>query len=104
MFASPDSTLLIIAIGAASAGAVDWTHRLVEDSIEHTLQASNDDGLPDLLVPIALLAWRLGDEPRARRLITAVRHAERPTSNIGITIAYRALRRDVGVDDRPPPD
>ncbi len=104
IFASPDSSLLIIALGAAGAGDAHWTHRLIEESIDHIRRASNDDGLPDVLVPIALLAWRLDDVTRARRLLTAVRHAGRPTSNIGITIGYRGLRQIIGVDDRPTPD
>ena len=104
IFASPDSSLLIIALGAAGAGDAHWTHRLIEESIEHIRRASNDDGLPDVLVPIAVLAWRLDDVAHARRLLTTVRHAGRPTSNIGITIGYRGLRQIIGVDDHPPPD
>jgi predicted ATPase len=104
LFASPDATLLTIAVGAASAADIGWTRRLIEESIEHTERAGSDDGLPDLLVPIALLAWRLDDVERAHRLLTAVRHAGRPTSNISTTVAYRGLRQHIGVDPSPPPD
>jgi hypothetical protein len=101
-FDSADSNLIPFAVGAASAGDIDWTVRLINEAVDHLRNAGIDDGLPDLLVPFAMLAWRLDDHQRARRLLTAVRHAGRPTSNVGTTMPYRYLRNLVGVDRQPP--
>jgi hypothetical protein len=104
MSASPDNTLMVFAVAAASAGDIAWTHRLVEQCVEQFRPGDSDDGLPDLLVPLAMLAWRLDDEERARRLLTAVWHAGRPTSNVASTIAYRGLRQFIAIDPERPAD
>jgi predicted ATPase/DNA-binding SARP family transcriptional activator/class 3 adenylate cyclase len=103
-FEAADSSLIPFATAAASAGDIDWTHRLVGESVERIRRGGSDDGLPDLLVPIAMLAWRLNDQERARRLLTAVKHAGRPTSNIGSTIAYRGLGQFIAIDPDKPAD
>jgi len=97
-----EATLLILAAGAASAGDIAQTTRFLDESIDNIHHAGNDDGLPDLLLPLAVLAWRLDDTARARRLITAIRHASRPTHNLTMTIAYRQLRQILGTDEPPP--
>jgi predicted ATPase/class 3 adenylate cyclase len=102
-FEAADASLIPFATAAASAGDVDWTHRLIEESVEQIGRGGSDDGLPDLLVPIAMLAWRLHDEERARRFLSAVKHAGRPNSGIASTIVYRWLRQFIAMDqDRPP--
>jgi predicted ATPase len=103
-FEAVDSSLIPLATAAASAGDVDWTFRLIKESVDQIRRGGIDDGLPDLLVPLAMLAWRLDDEGRARRLLTAVKYAGRPTSNIGSTIAYRGMRQFVAVDQERPAD
>jgi hypothetical protein len=63
---------------------------------------SDDDGLPDLLLPPAALAWRLGHLEAARRWLTAIRRAPKPTKSFHITIMYRQLRNELGLlDDNP---
>ena len=57
----------------------------------------NDDGLPDLLVPLALIAWKTGDVEHAKLLLTAIRRAPRPTQAFPITIVYRQLRDRLGL-------
>jgi hypothetical protein len=103
-FEAADSSLIPYATAAASAGDIGWTHRLIEESVEQIGRGGIDDGLPDLLVPLAMLAWRLDDEERARRLLTAVKYAGRPNSSIGSTIAYRGLRQFITVDPKRPAD
>jgi hypothetical protein len=101
-FEAADSSLIPFATAAARAGDIGWTHRLLEEAIDQIGRGGSDDGLLDLLVPLAMLAWRLGDEERARRLLTAVKHAGRPTSNMGSTVVYRGLRQFIAIDpDRP---
>jgi hypothetical protein len=103
-FEAADSSLIPYATAAASAGDIGWTCRLIEESVEQIGRGGSDDGLPDLLVPLAMLAWRLDDEERARRLLTAVKHAGRPNSGIGSTIVYRGLRQYVAIDPERPAD
>jgi hypothetical protein len=86
-FEAADSSLIPFATAAASAGDIGWTCRLIEESVEQIRRGGSDDGLPDLLIPFAMLAWRLDDDERARRLLIAVRHAGRPNSSIASTIA-----------------
>jgi hypothetical protein len=70
---------------------------------EHMIwSTSNDDGLPDLLLPPAALAVSLGHHDRARRWLTAVRHAPKPTKSFQLTIIYRQLRSEVGVQEENP--
>jgi hypothetical protein len=97
-FEAADSTLVPFATAAASAGNIGWTCRLIEESVEQIGRGGSDDGLPDLLVPLAMLAWRLDNEERARRLLTAIKHAGRPNSNISSTVAYRWLRQYIAID------
>jgi len=104
LFEAADASLIRLATAAASAGDVDWTCRLIEESVEQIRRGGSDDGLPDLLVPFAMLAWRLDDEERARRLLTAIKHAGRPNSNIASTIAYRGLRQFITIDPERPAD
>ena len=46
----------------------------------------------------------LGDHGRARRWLTAVRHAPKPTRSFQLTIIYQRLRSEVGLQDENPLD
>jgi hypothetical protein len=59
--------------------------------IRHRLARAGRDGLPDLLVPIAVLAHRLGDDEAASRWLAAVRRAERPTQSFQATVLYKRI-------------
>ncbi|MCP3975992.1 MAG: hypothetical protein GY720_16040, partial [bacterium] len=65
-------------------------------------KTDNDNGLPDLLLPLAMLAFSLGDNDRARCYLTAIRSAPRPTGWFPITVAYRQLRDRIGLLDTNP--
>ena len=93
----------ILLVGAAASGDIDTTRALLGET-ETALQNAADDGLPDLLVPFATLAFALGARERATRWITAVRRSPTPTQNFGFTIAYRQLRDEVGLLDENPLD
>ena len=88
-------TLGIVSIGAAATGDIDTTRTLINET-ETAVLKSADDGLPDLLVPFATLAYALGAPELAARWITAVRRSPTPTQNFAFTVAYRQLREEVG--------
>jgi predicted ATPase len=67
------------------------------------LAAAGRDGLPDVLVPAAVLAHRLGDDARAARWLAAVRGHGRTTHSFHTTCVYRRLREAVGAPAAPPP-
>ncbi len=78
---------------AAATGALVWR-------IRDRLARAGLDGLPDLLVPIAVLAHRLGEDRAAVRWLDAVRTAGRPTQSFQATVLYRRARQVIG---RPGP-
>jgi hypothetical protein len=92
-----------VSIGAAALGDFELTRELIGET-ETAVQNAADDGLPDLLVPLAALAWALGEPDRTARWITAVRRSPTPTQNFGFTITYRQLRDEVGLLDENPLD
>ncbi len=63
-----------------------------------------DNGLPDLLLAPAMLAWALERHDLCRRWLTAIRRAPEPTQNFLSTIVYRQLRGQVGLLDHNPLD
>ena len=89
----PISTTVAVAV----SGDVATTRRLVTEVESLNRRSGNSDGLPDLLLPAAALAWRLGRNDLAHRWLSAVRRASKPTQNFHVTIMYRLLRREVGV-------
>jgi hypothetical protein len=93
----------ILSIGTAATGDIGATRSLLQEA-ETALLVAADDGLPDLLVPFATLAWALGAPKLTARWITAVRRSPTPTQNFGFTIAYRQLRDEVGLLDENPLD
>lgn len=88
----------------AASGHLGEAHRLFERAVERRGNVFPDDGLPDLLVPVAAAAYAVGDHDRCRTLLTAVRNAPRPTQNFVVTIQYRELRNAVGLDAENPLD
>lgn len=88
----------------AACGDVEATRHHVAATETASRLASDHDGLPDLLLAPAALAWRIGDHDRARRWVTAVRRSPKPTANFQLSIMYRQLRSEVGLDDVNPLD
>jgi predicted ATPase/DNA-binding winged helix-turn-helix (wHTH) protein len=91
-------------LAIAACGDVDETRRNVAATESLARLASDDDGLPDLLLAPAALAWRLGQTARARRWLTAVRRSAKPTANFQLSIMFRQLRDEIGLDDVNPLD
>lgn len=88
--------LAVASCAFAAAGDV----RTATASIARTIDSATSSGeepLPDLLVPLAALAWALGDTVRARQWLTAVRRAPDPTHGFYVTIIYRQLRDRIGL-------
>lgn len=93
---------LMAVIARAAVGDRNATRALHESCRGTARSMQDDDGLPDLLVPLAVLAWSVGDHERARSILAAIRHAPRPTQAFPITVVYRQLRNSVGVADHNP--
>jgi predicted ATPase/DNA-binding winged helix-turn-helix (wHTH) protein len=83
----------VLASAGRSVAAVGLTTQIRE-----RLAKAGRDGLPDLLVPAAVLAHRLGDDRRAARWLRAVRAHHRTTHSFHITCVYRGLRDVLGAD------
>lgn len=89
-------------VAAAVCGDIAQTRELVFAAKDAARRANNDDGLPDLLIPPAALAWKLDQVEVASRLLTAVRRSSKQTQSFHITLMYRLLRNEVGLlDDNP---
>ncbi|MFR9802416.1 ATP-binding protein [Pseudonocardia sp. RS010] len=106
---SPDDpawgSLLVAAAVHAAADEPAQALALVETA-RSRLHRAGRDGLPDLLVPAAVLAHRRGEQARAARWLRAVRRAGRPTQSFQVTVVYRRLRDavDAAVDATADPD
>jgi predicted ATPase len=81
---------------AANADPTGTLDALV-DTENEVRRAGVDDGLPDLLLAPAVLAYVLGTTELASRWITAIRLAAKPTQNLPSTAIYRQLRQRVGL-------
>ncbi len=93
--------LLHRASGTAATGDIAATHACVGEAVTR-LDQSGMDGLPDILLPYAVLAHAVGEHDRCRRWLTTVRNAPAPLGT-GITIAtYRIHRDAVGLDASDP--
>lgn len=86
-----------VALAAGVADDVAFFRAAIEAARAAIDEEPDEDGLPDLLLPFAALAWARSDPERAARWLTAVRGADRPTHNFFTTIAYRELRGVVGL-------
>ena len=72
----------------------------LETAQQRAKLTGSDDGLPDLLIPIALAAFYQHDHERSAHLLGAVRAASRPTQSFAPTLIYHRLRREVGLPPR----
>jgi predicted ATPase/DNA-binding winged helix-turn-helix (wHTH) protein len=106
--------------GRPRADEQSWTHTVLRAAVEVAVgnlaeavsildatraylgRAANDDGLPDVLIPAAVAAHLSGEDDRARRWLTAIRGADRPTQSFQTTALFRQLRLRVGLDDDDP--
>lgn len=95
---------VLASASTAAAGDVEEAVRLWRYALESASEWFADDGLPDLFITPAAMAYALGDQERCRMLVTAVRHSGRPTQNFMATIMYRQLRDAVGIDNVNPLD
>jgi hypothetical protein len=68
------------------------------------LARAGQSAMPDVLVPIAVLARTLGADDRARRYTAAVRFSPRPTQSLHVTCLYRQLSDALGRVDAEPGD
>lgn len=93
---------LLLATMAAANDDIDRVRRHLDEAVDLQRRISADDGLPDLLLPLIVAAWRQGDHNRARHWLTAVRHAPRPTQNFIVTAVYRQMRDLLGFEDEKP--
>ena len=91
-------------VATGATGDVQATLRLVTEAKEASERANNDDGLPDLILAPAALAWKQGNLVAARRWLAAVRHAPKPTQTFQLTTMYRLLRNEVEPLDPNPLD
>lgn len=85
----------------ASQGEVGETARIV-DSVVTSLDRRGLSGLPDMLVPAAILAHRLGDRDRAEQWLRVVRDAPRSTQSFQLTFVFRRARDEIGLADTSP--
>ncbi len=93
---------LLLATMAAANDDIDRVRTHLDEAVDLQRRISADDGLPDLLLPLIVAAWRQGDHHRARQWLTAVRHAPRPTQNFIVTAVYRQMRDVLGFQDEKP--
>ena len=77
---------ILCSVTIGSSGDIDGTRLAVSEAELGMRRDSNDNGLPDLLLPAAALAWRLGHTDNARRWLTAIRGSATPTLTIGLTM------------------
>jgi non-specific serine/threonine protein kinase len=87
--------LLIAAVAAARGDRA--TAAATCTRVQAQLVRGGIDGLPDLLVPAAVLAYRLGDQDRASRWLRAVKDAGRPTQSFQMTLVFNRTREAVGL-------
>ncbi|MGI9616505.1 MAG: winged helix-turn-helix domain-containing protein [Acidimicrobiales bacterium] len=88
----------------AGNGDVEATQRWLAETEDMIRSTSTDDGLPDLLLPPAVLAVSLGHHDEARRWLTTVRQSAKPTQSFPATVIFRRLRGEVGLQDENPLD
>jgi len=96
------SWFILVAQSVAATGDIAGAREWIEKAERAIRDDQADDGLPDLLIPMALLAYATGREDLTRLWITAVRRSPTPTHNFLITIPYRQLRNELGLLDRDP--
>ena len=103
-FESPVGFGVLDTAAAAGVGDIAGTRWRMGQAIHHWEERSADDGFPDWLLPLAVLAHATGDVERCRTLVTAIRRSPVPTHNFLHTIIYRQLRDRVGLATDNPLD
>jgi predicted ATPase/class 3 adenylate cyclase len=98
------SAPVLVCAATAATGDVEPTRRQFALAQSAAAKGADNDGLPDLLIPLAALAWALEDVEAASRLLTAVRRSPTPTQNFLLTIVYQQIRDEVGLQDHNPLD
>ena len=101
-FESPVGFGVLDTAAAAGVGDVAGTRWRMGEAIRNWEERSADDGFPDWLLPLAVLAHAVGDVDRCRTLVTAIRRSPVPTHNFLHTIIYRQLRDRVGLATENP--
>lgn len=86
---------LLVAVGAALHGDLDDVGPALTRTLRLVRRTGADDGLPDLLLLPAALAYRLGRLEQVAELLGAIRYGGRPTHNFNTTLVYQSLRRAV---------
>ncbi|MFK7964900.1 MAG: winged helix-turn-helix domain-containing protein [Burkholderiaceae bacterium] len=90
------SFILLFAYTRASA-------KRFEPAVETCLELANNlaragiNSLPDLLIPAARIAERMGEKDRALRWLRAVKEADLPTQSFIMALAYRRLAELIGL-------
>jgi hypothetical protein len=103
---SPTNTMwgnevLVAALHASEGDAVEASALAMK--VRRRLQQAGRDCYPDLLIPAAILAHRLGEDDRAARWVRAVRDAGVPTQSFQTTCLYRRIREVVGMAEASSP-
>ena len=101
---SPIGFGVLDAAASAGIGDIAGTRWRMREAIRSWEERSADDGFPDWLIPLAVLAHALGDLERCRTLVTAIRRSPVPTHNFLHTIIYRQLRDQIGLATNNPLD
>lgn len=97
----------VFALTSAAAGAtgdIEATRSLLAEAQDAVRNTARDDGLPELLLPLAVLASGLGSQDLARRWLTAVESAPGTIHLLWIPIIIKQLRIRVGPPDHDPLD
>jgi len=97
---SPVSFGVLNTAAAACVGDVEGTQWRLREAIRQSQERSADDGFPDWLIPLAVLAHAVGNVVLCRKLVTAIRRSPVPTHNFLHTIIYRQLRDRVGLAEQ----
>jgi hypothetical protein len=92
--------LLIAAVAAASGDRARAAATCAR--VRAQLDRAGVDGLPDLLVPAAVLAYCVGDHDRASRWLRAVKDAGRRTQSFQMTLVFNRTREAVGLAAESP--
>jgi hypothetical protein len=93
----------LLPTATAATGRASETRRLVNSAWDSYQQAGSYDGVLELLLPCAVVAWRRGELELSRRWMRAIRSA--PTRPRSLIISmYRQFRDVIGLDERNPLD
>ena len=89
--------LLVAAAWAATGNERDAAELVI--GVRDRMARARQQGLPDLLVPSAILAHARDEDQLARRWLRAVREAPTPTQSFTVSILYHRAREIIGIAD-----